>query len=90
MAAADAFAEITPTPYTADTPPWQAPDAIHADDLDSYPPGPDPYAGIPPALNAIFETHADAPDASVPPALAPNPSGLPAESPRTWPPKDDD
>jgi hypothetical protein len=85
-----ADAEITPTPYTADSPFWTSPDAVHADDLDTAKPQGDPYAGIPDFEGALFTTHADCPPDSVPQAMAPSDAWLPVREGATFPAKDND
>lgn len=70
------FAEITPTPHTADGPFWQQPEGTHGDHLDSDPPTGDlanggSYGGIPQAFNGVFSEHEDAPPNSIPIAMAP-------------------
>lgn len=66
---------------------WQSPDGVRADDLTSFAPSGDPYAGIPDFEGAEFTTHPDAPPDSVPVAMAPSMQSLPVTVPVGDPPK---
>lgn len=67
---------------------WQSPDGNRADDLDSFAPSGNPYAGIPDFDGADFSTHPDTPPDSVPVAMAPSMQHLPVTVPVGDPPKD--